>query len=124
MENNDQKRYAEIGARIKEARELEGLTQLELAERLHYKSPTAISLIEAGERRIQISDLEVVARTLHRTVGYFINGSKESASQPSVQIALRADKQLDQEDINRIESFIDALKISKGNDGRRRSNSK
>lgn len=124
MENNDQNRYVQIGARIREARELEGLTQLELAEKLRYKSPTAISLIEAGERRIQISDLEMVARVLHRDVSYFINENVGTNSQPSVQIALRADRQLDQEDVNRIESFIDALKISKGNSGRRPSDSK
>ena len=121
MENNDSQKYAEIGLRIKKAREAEGLTQTELAQKLGYKSPTAISLIEAGERRIQISDLEEVARLLHHDVSYFIKGDVATHSQPSVQIALRADKHLDQEDIKRVESFIDALKLSKNQHGRKQS---
>ena len=123
MENNESQRYIEIGSRIKKAREAEGLTQTELAKKLGYKSPTAISLIEAGERRVQISDLEEVAKLLHRDVEYFIKGNAVTNSQPSVQIALRADKNLDQEDIKRVESFIDALKLSKNKDGRKQSGS-
>jgi len=122
MENNESKKYVEIGSRIKKAREAEGLTQTELAQKLDYKSPTAISLIEAGERRVQISDLEEIARLLHRDVNYFIRGDLVTDTQPSVQIALRADKHLDQDDVKRVESFIDALKLSKNQDGRKQSN--
>lgn len=121
MENNDSQKYVEIGARIKGAREAEGLTQTELAQKLDYKSPTAISLIEAGERRVQISDLEEIARLLHRDVNYFIKGEVGANVQPSVQIALRADKHLDQADVKRVEDFIDALKLSKNQDGRKQS---
>ena len=119
MENRENQKYIEIGARIKEARENEDLTQTDLARKLNYKSPTAISLIEAGERRVQISDLEQIAKILHRDVSFFIKGKHATTPQPSVQIALRADKQLDQEDVKRVESFIDALKLSKRHvDGR------
>lgn len=121
MENNESQKYVEIGLRIKKAREAEGLTQSELAQKLHYKSPTAISLIEAGERRVQISDLEKIAQLLHRDLSYFINGDSVATPQPSVQIALRADKHLDQEDVKRVESFIDALKLSKNQNGRKQS---
>jgi transcriptional regulator with XRE-family HTH domain len=121
MENNESQKYYEIGSRIKKAREAEGLTQTELARKLDYKSPTAISLIEAGERRVQISDLEEIARILHRDVSYFIKGDVATSYQPSVQVALRADKHLDQEDVKRVESFIDALKLSKNQNGRKPS---
>jgi transcriptional regulator with XRE-family HTH domain len=118
MENNEAETYIQIGGRIKAAREAEGMTQSELAEKLGYKSPTAISLIEAGERRVQVSDLEEVAKLLHRDVRHFIKGEDATQAQPSVQIALRADKHLDQDDVKRIESFIDALKLSKNPHGR------
>lgn len=121
MENNESQKYYEIGSRIKKAREAEGLTQTELARKLDYKSPTAISLIEAGERRVQISDLEEIAKILHRDVSFFIKGDVAANHQPSVQVALRADKHLDQEDIKRVESFIDALKLSKNQNGRKSS---
>lgn len=111
MENIDNIKYVEIGRRIRDAREKEGLTQGELAHKLGYSSPTAISLIESGERKIRIDDLELVAKTLHRELGYFISGSFQTL--PDVQIALRADKTLDQEDISRVEDFIDALRLAK-----------
>ena len=121
MENNESQKYIGIGSRIKKAREAEGLTQTELAQKLDYKSPTAISLIEAGERRVQISDLEEIAKLLHRDVNYFIKGDIAINEHPSVQIALRADKHLDQDDVKRVEDFIDALKLSKKQDGRKQS---
>ena len=124
MENNDVQKYIEIGARIKKTREAEGLTQTELAQKLDYKSPTAISLIEAGERRVQISDLEKIAKLLHRDVSFFIKGDVAMSVQPSVQIALRADKHLDQDDVKRVEDFIDALKLSKNKDGREQSDNR
>ncbi len=47
-------KYKFIGNKIKEARESEGLSQMELAKHLGYESATAISLIEAGERKVSV----------------------------------------------------------------------
>jgi transcriptional regulator with XRE-family HTH domain len=118
MENNEKKKYMEIGDRIKTARDKEGLTQGELAKALGYSSPTFISLIEAGERKVRVDDLEKIARILHREVQYFING-QTSVSPPNFRMALRADKDLDEDDVRRVESLVDALKlIKKQQDGR------
>lgn len=124
MEKTEAEKYRSIGARIKQAREAETLTQSEVALSLGYKSPTAISLIESGERRIQINDLEKLAKLLHRSVSYFIQGDEMSLAKPSVKIALRAEKQLDDVDVKRVESFIDALILSKSQDGRQRPTNK
>jgi transcriptional regulator with XRE-family HTH domain len=117
MENENRK-YVEIGVRIKKAREGEELTQADLANQLGYSSPTFISLIEDGKRKVRIDDLEKIGKILHRDVDYFIRGEVGQAT--SVQMALRADKNLDQSDIKTIESVIEALKQAKEkNDGRR-----
>lgn len=122
MENNDNQRYIAIGSRIKEAREKEGIKQADLAKKLGYSSPTFISLIEDGKRKVRIDDLEKIAKLLHRDVHYFINGTYQN--KPSVQMALRAEKGLDQEDIDKVETLIETLKLMKKRDGRSGSNSK
>jgi len=106
----------QIGARIKQARELEGLTQPELAKKIGYESGTAISLIEGGERSIQASVLEKIANVLHQDVQYLLSG-EPSASSVNVKVALRADKNLNKDDIQKVENFIEFLK-SQQNDGR------
>jgi transcriptional regulator with XRE-family HTH domain len=121
MENIGNRKYIEIGKRIKEAREKEELTQAELASQLGYSSPTFISLIEDGKRKVRIDDLEKIGKILHRDVDFFIRGEVGQAT--SVQMALRADKHLDQNDIKTIESVIEALKRGKDNkNGRSRGN--
>lgn len=117
MEINENQKYVEIGGRIKDAREKEGLKQIELAQKLHYSSPTFISLIEDGKRKVRIDDLEKIAKILHRDVNYFIKG--ETANVPNVQMALRAEDGLDQKDVEQVESLIESLKqIKKHQDGR------
>ncbi len=123
MENNENQKYVEIGKRIKEARDQEGLTQSELGSRLGYKSPTFMSLIEDGKRKVRIDDLEKIAEMLHRDLNYFLQGEMTSA--PTVKMALRSDKSLNQDDIKTIESVIEALMRGKDTkDGRDRRSTK
>ena len=88
------------------------MTQGDLAKALGYSSPTFVSLIEAGERKVRVDDLEKIAGVLHRDVQYFING-QTSVSAPSFKMALRADKDLDEDDVRKVESLVDALKLIK-----------
>ena len=97
-----------IGARIRRARDIEGLTQPELASKIGYKSGTAISLIESGERSVQIGDLEKIARVLHQDVHFLLTGS--AAAQPTIKVALRADDSLDKNDVQQIENYIEFLR--------------
>lgn len=121
MENIENQKYIEIGMRIKDARDNEGMTQSELAKRLGYSSPTFISLIEDGKRKVRIDDLEKIGQILHRDVNYFIQGS--TVQKPSVQMALRAEKGLTQDDVEKVETLIETLKLmKKKQDGRDRAN--
>lgn len=110
MINDSDNTPATVGQRIKQARERADMTQLELAKHLGYNSPTAVSLIEAGERSVRVETLERIAEVLHQDVNYIATG-KNSA--PSVKTALRADKSFDQDDVKKIESYIDYLMAEK-----------
>ena len=103
-------KYKFIGSKIKEAREAEGLSQMELAEHLGYESATAISLIEGGDRKVSVEDLEKIADFFHKDINHFIG--KES---PSVNfgMALRADKDLDKADKDKILEFMDFIRTKK-----------
>jgi len=98
----------EIGQRIRRARELEGLTQPELAKKIGYESATAISLIESGERSVQISMLGKIAEILHQDVQFLLTGSTPKRAE--IKVALRADKSLDKSDVQQIENYIEFLK--------------
>lgn len=97
-------RYTEIGAKIKEAREEMELSQSELAEAVGFKSPTAISLIEAGTRKVAIEDLETIAEVLQRPIEFFL-GKKEQ--EVTLEYALRSDKKLKNLDANARKSITE-----------------
>jgi len=59
--------------RIREARHDRGLTQEELANRIHW-SRVAVSDLERGRTRINLSDLLVIARALEKPVAHFLPG--------------------------------------------------
>lgn len=96
-----------MGGRIRAAREERGLSQAQLAEALGFESATAISLIEKGERGVNAVLLQSMGKVLHRTVNYFL-GQPEKVE--DVRVALRADKNLSDEDKDAILRFIDAAK--------------
>ncbi len=99
-----------IGSRIKEARDVAKLSQADLAKVLGYESATAISLIEAGERKLRVEDLQKVADFLHRDMKYFVGQEDKPVD---LKVALRADKDLNKKDEEAIMSFIDFVKNKK-----------
>lgn len=64
----------ELGKRIREAREKEGITQTSLAKKVH-KAPRTISEYEAGERNMYAADIPLVAAALKVSVSYLLLGS-------------------------------------------------
>lgn len=100
-----------IGRNIKFAREQAKLSQLDLAKQLGFESATALSLIESGERKISAENLAVLAKILHRDVKFFY-GQEESSV--DVQVALRADKNLNNEDREAIMRFIELARKKHG----------
>ncbi len=111
----EEKRYEFIGNNIREARELAGLSQRQLAEKLGYESSTTISYIESGERKVSIVDLEKIAHILDKDIRYFIGQPEERLN---VRIALRADAGLKKEDKDVILHIIEMAKDRTKEDGR------
>ncbi len=63
--------YRKIIDRLKQARIDAGLTQKKVAEKIK-KSQSYISKVEAGEQRVDILELRVLARLYKKSVAYFI----------------------------------------------------
>lgn len=82
----EQEIYKLIGKRLKKARELQELSQSELARRIGYKSSAALSAIEKGIRRIQLNELQHAARILHTDINYFFGANYEL---PNLETYLR-----------------------------------
>jgi transcriptional regulator with XRE-family HTH domain len=61
-----------LGVRVRMARESAGMSQLELARKLHYKSPSTIAKIESGENDLTQSKLSAFAAALDVPVGYLL----------------------------------------------------
>ena len=109
---NTEDRYKAIGLKIRAARDEADISQKELAEKVGFESATAISLIETGDRKVSIKDLENIGIVLHKDIKFFLGNEEEI----DVRFALRADKELTKQDKDQILSFIDFVKKQK--DGR------
>lgn len=66
-----------LNQRIKERRELLGMTQDELSKLIGYKSISTIAKIEAGENNIPLNKIKLFANALNTSVDYLLNGNKE-----------------------------------------------
>ncbi len=100
---NEKEKYEFIGSRIKEVRQKKGLSQKDLASAVGFDSATSISLIESGDRKISIFDLEKVAQFLNEEIEYFLG------SGPEVQVSFRASG-LDEKDAEVIQHIIKMAK--------------
>lgn len=100
---DEQDKYKIIGSKIREIRQKKGLSQKALADAVGFDSATSISLIESGERKISVVDLEKTAEFLNEELNYFL-GAK-----PTVRVSFRADG-LDEKDTEVIQHIIEMAK--------------
>lgn len=108
MEEN---RYKIIGQRIKDIREGVGMSQRDLATALGYESPTAVSLIEQGHRKVSVEILEKIAHILQVNMKDLLGDKEEK---PDLNFALRASKDLSPEAKSQILNFIEFVKAKDG----------
>jgi transcriptional regulator with XRE-family HTH domain len=100
-----------VGARIKEARTMAGLSQKQLAKLMKFHRPT-ISEIEADNRRVSATELARIAELLDVSVGWIVGEAPEATNEndPRVQLAARALRKLKPEDVKRLLQLFTALK--------------
>lgn len=71
---------AEIGKRIRDAREAKGLTQEELGKYLSIVA-SQISLIEKGKRRVTAAELHQLSAILERSITWIVAGEEPPVGQ-------------------------------------------
>lgn len=81
--NNEKTIYSEIGDKIRKRREQLGISQEELANKMGYKSRSAITKIEKGQRDINQSKISEYAKALQTTPA-FLMGWEETNSITSI----------------------------------------
>lgn len=115
-----------IGDRVKELRIKKGLTQLELAERLGYKSKSSVAHIENG-RDIPRSMVVKLAAVLDSTPAYLMGWETDPSDQPAQKETPSAEserwdrfkaqyEELSAEEQHRIDAVLDALLPEAGQD--------
>ena len=84
-------RYPQLRARLREARQARGLTQVEAAARLG-RTQQFVSQCESGDRRIDALDLADFAALYARPVGWFLgrDGDERNTSSRGRKAAARA----------------------------------
>jgi Zn-dependent peptidase ImmA (M78 family)/transcriptional regulator with XRE-family HTH domain len=77
----------DIGARIRQAREEQGISQADLAQALGL-SQAAVSNIEGGARALRVDELIGISQTLGRAVDYFLAATRRQTG--PIGVTLRA----------------------------------
>ena len=72
---NTRTEYEKIGEQIQQIRTRQKMTQAELSRAVRTLSPAAISYIENGTRRLQITELKAIAKALGVTVQTLLDQS-------------------------------------------------
>lgn len=106
----DDKR-ALIANRLKEARNLAGLSQTRVAKLLNMHRPT-ITEIEAGNRRVTADEIPRFAELYDVNVSWILGEAPDTldASDPKLQLAARELSKLKPEELQRLMRLLAAMK--------------
>lgn len=98
-----------LGEKLRECREYLGFSQEEVAGVMKI-SRSAISLIEAGQRKVDALELKRLARLYQRPVAYFTGEDIFPASNShGIQVLARKASQLSESDLNELQRFAEFL---------------
>ena len=114
MEPVDQEARKALGERLREARKYLGLKQGEVAEYLKIQR-TALSEIEAGNRRVEAFELQRLAKLYRQPVAYFV-GEDEAVSSLPIDVAhlARRAADLSRTDRDELGRFAEYLRARSG----------
>jgi len=102
-----------LGNKIKAARIIAGLKQVDLAKIIGYERQ-AISRMENGKRKIDLSEIKLIANATNKPLSFFIEEEKISESENKKKIRDLSD--LEDEDIRIIDSVIERIRKTKKED--------
>jgi transcriptional regulator with XRE-family HTH domain len=105
--NHSQLEYAE---RLREARELAGLSQGQVAARLGLHRPT-ISEIEAGRRKVSAHEISQFAELYGVSVDWLVTGkAADGAADAKLLIAARELSKMSEKDLDRLFNMLKMLR--------------
>jgi transcriptional regulator with XRE-family HTH domain len=104
---------AALGAHLKEIREYEGYSQEDIGKYLGLPR-SAISLIESGERGIDILELKNLAKLYKCSTDYLTGAQTVKVNEPeSIKVVARATAALSDDDRSEVLRFVQFLKARK-----------
>lgn len=103
--------HARIGARLKEARILAGLSQAQVAKILKIPRPS-VSEFESGRRRVSADELRALCDTYDVSIEWVLGTGPEalSANDPRVELAARELAKIKPEDLDRLMRMLAAIR--------------
>lgn len=115
MSNPDEAERASLREKLKEQREYLGYSQEEVADAVGM-ARSAISLIENGQRKIEVLELSRLAKLYQKSVGYFTGDSDIQQRVPeNVQVLTRLASNLTKNDLAELQQFAEFLQTRKEN---------
>lgn len=110
VDDVDQDARRELGERLREARRYLGLKQNEVAQYLKIQR-SALSEIEAGNRRVEALELNRLAKLYRQPVAYFVDDDDAAANLPvDVAHLARRAANLSRQDRDELGKFADYLR--------------
>ena len=103
---------AELGERLRMAREQAGLSQGQVARLMDKHRPT-ITEIEAGRRKVSADELGEFARLYDVSLDWLTGKPVDAADDARVKLAARELARLDDADLTRVLKLLQTLKRSK-----------
>lgn len=106
-----------VGTRLREARNMAGLSQGQVAKIMGMHRPT-ISEIEAGNRRVAVEELTKFAEIYDVTISWLLaeTAEKLDTDDPRLQLAARELSKLKPDDLDRLMRLLASMRSADTND--------
>jgi transcriptional regulator with XRE-family HTH domain len=102
----------DVATRLREARQLAGLSQAQVAAKLGLHRPT-ITEMEAGRRGVTVEELPALAGLYGVTVGWLVGEADPSGEEDSLLMAARELSKIKEEDLDRLLKVIKIVRNSR-----------
>ena len=100
---------SELHLRLRSAREAAGLTQAQVAKKLHLHRPT-LSEIEAGRRRVTADELRAMAEVYGVSLEWLASGHSDGQADARILMAARQLGKLKPADLDRLIALLRTLR--------------